>query len=83
MQDWRDALAQHGFAVTHEEEIPKTMEFAPWAARHDATMQALLHAMLEETTPAVKEFLRPTQTDGHLTFDLKEALFVARRAARE
>jgi ubiquinone/menaquinone biosynthesis C-methylase UbiE len=79
-QEWRDALAAHGFSIAHEEEIPKTMEFVPWAARHDATTQALLRAMLKETTPAVKDFLRPTGTDDALTFDLLEALFVARSA---
>jgi ubiquinone/menaquinone biosynthesis C-methylase UbiE len=77
--EWRDALTRQGFSVLHEEEIPKTMEFGPWAARHDATMQALLRAMLKETTPAVKEFLRPAEPNGGLTFDLLEALFIARR----
>lgn len=79
MAEWREALAAHGFAIVHEERIAKTMEFAPWAARHDATMQALLKAMLTETTPAVKAFLQPRETDGRLTFDLCEGLFVARR----
>ena len=46
MQEWRDVLAKQGFAVAHEEELDKTMEFKPWAARHDATMQAFLRAML-------------------------------------
>ncbi|MBX6427124.1 MAG: methyltransferase domain-containing protein [Variibacter sp.] len=81
MPEWREALARHGFAIAHEEEIAKTMEFGPWAARHDATMQALLRAMLKETTPAVKDFLRPTEKDGALTFDLREGLFIVRRTA--
>lgn len=80
-EEWRDALNAHGFAITHEEQIAKTMEFPSWAARHDATMQTLLRAMLEETTPAVKDFLRPAGGGASLTFDLMEALFVARRRA--
>jgi ubiquinone/menaquinone biosynthesis C-methylase UbiE len=77
MQEWRDALAAHGFTVAHEEELSKTMEFAAWAARHDATMRALLRAMLKETTPAVKAFLAPDETDGAITFRLSEGLFIA------
>ena len=80
LEEWRKALADHGFAVRHEESAAKTIEFASWAGRHDATMQALLGAMLAETTPAVKAFLRPEERDGKLTFSLTEALFVARRS---
>ena len=75
MEEWRAALKERGFTIAHEEQMGKQMEFAPWASRHDATMQALLRAMLKETTPAVKEFLRPTES----TFDLLEALFIAQR----
>src|SRR5216684_4048883 len=28
MQEWRDALQRHGFAITHEEQLAKTMEFS-------------------------------------------------------
>src|SRR5215471_8168654 len=35
MQEWRDALSAAKFAITHEEELDKIMDFAPWAARHD------------------------------------------------
>lgn len=80
MQEWRDALVQHGFTIAHEEELRKTMEFAPWAARHDATMQALLRAMLAETTPAVKAFLAPEGAGETLTFRLSEGLFIAKPA---
>jgi len=79
MEEWRDALGAHGFAVSHEEQIFKTMEFTPWAARHDATMQALLHAMLTEATPAVAAALEPKETQGGMTFRLCEGLFVANR----
>ena len=34
-------LKTPGFAVGHEEQLYKPMEFKSWAARHDATMQAL------------------------------------------
>ena len=79
MDEWRDALKGAGFAVDHEEEIGKTMEFAPWAARHDATMLRLLRSMLTEVTPAVKAVLDPQEKDGDMTFRLREGLFVAKR----
>src|ERR1700742_283877 len=78
MQEWRDALAQAGLAVGHEEQIYKTMEFASWAGRHDATMQALLRAMLAQVTPEVKATLEPNGTGSELTFRLCEGLFVGK-----
>jgi ubiquinone/menaquinone biosynthesis C-methylase UbiE len=78
-EEWRTALGRHGFRVAHEEELSKEMEFAYWAGRHDANMQAFLRAMLEETTPAVKAFLTPKGNGADLTFWLREALFVAKR----
>ena len=56
------------------------MEFNGWAARDDATMQALLRSMLMQTTPAVHAVLEPKETGGDITFRLCEGLFVAKRA---
>jgi ubiquinone/menaquinone biosynthesis C-methylase UbiE len=83
MQEWRDALRQHGFAVTHEEQLAKTMEFSSWAGRHDATMQRLLRSMLAQTTPDVAAALAPADKAGELTFRLSEGVFIARRADAE
>ncbi|HXW28415.1 MAG TPA: methyltransferase domain-containing protein, partial [Xanthobacteraceae bacterium] len=55
MEQWQAALVQCGFAVVHHEMLAKSMAFDSWASRHDATMQALLRAMLSETSSAVKE----------------------------
>ena len=82
MAEWRQAFSAHGFKVTHEEEISKTMEFSTWAQRHDANMKAFLRAMLHEVTPAVRAFLDPQERDGDLTFVLCEGLFVAKPAAK-
>jgi ubiquinone/menaquinone biosynthesis C-methylase UbiE len=79
-EEWRTALARHAFRIAHEEELSKDMEFASWAGRHDANMQAFLRAMLDETTPAVKEFLDPKGNGSALTFRLREALFIAKPA---
>jgi ubiquinone/menaquinone biosynthesis C-methylase UbiE len=80
MDEWRDALKAAGLAVGHEEQIGKIMEFGPWAARHDATMLALLRSMLSQVTPAVKAVLDPQEKkDVDFTFRLTEGLFVAKR----
>ena len=80
MEEWRDALKAQKLAVTHEEQIGKTMEFNGWAARHDATMQALLRSMLTQTTAAVHAVLEPKEVAGDITFRLCEGLFIAKRA---
>jgi ubiquinone/menaquinone biosynthesis C-methylase UbiE len=80
LQEWRDALRRHGFAVAHEEQMGKTMEFSSWAGRHDATMQRLLRSMLAQTTPDVAAALAPQDKAGELTFRLIEGVFIARRA---
>lgn len=80
MPEWRDALKKAGLAAGHEEQIYKTMEFKSWAQRYDGVMQALLRAMLEQVTPAVREALEPQGEGDALTFRLCEGLFIAKRA---
>jgi ubiquinone/menaquinone biosynthesis C-methylase UbiE len=80
MDEWREAIGKHGFRIAHEETLGKTMEFASWAARYDDLMKALLRAMIKETTPAVKDFLKPQADNGKLTFQLCEGLFIAHPA---
>jgi ubiquinone/menaquinone biosynthesis C-methylase UbiE len=80
MEEWRAALQKHGFAIAHEEQLYKKMEFKSWASRHDATMQALLRAMLAQVTPEVKATLEPQGTEADLTFRLCEGLFINKRS---
>ena len=80
MDEWRTALKEHGFAVGHEEQLYKQMEFKSWAARHDANMQAFLRAMLAQLTAEVKATLEPKGAGPELTFRLSEGLFIAKRA---
>jgi ubiquinone/menaquinone biosynthesis C-methylase UbiE len=75
--EWRAALAAQGFAIRHEEELSKLMEFSSWAQRHDPTMQRLLRGLLAEATPAVRDFLQPGENATGPTFRLREALFIA------
>jgi ubiquinone/menaquinone biosynthesis C-methylase UbiE len=81
MPEWREALTAAGFAIAHEEELDKTMEFVPWAARHDATMQAFLRAMLAHADPDVRASIDPQGSGDALTFRLREGLFIARKSA--
>jgi ubiquinone/menaquinone biosynthesis C-methylase UbiE len=79
MEEWRQALNVAGFAIAHEEELDKTMEFKPWAARHDATMQSFLRALLAHADPDVRASLDPQGSGDTLTFRLREGLFIARK----
>jgi ubiquinone/menaquinone biosynthesis C-methylase UbiE len=76
MDEWRAALQKNRFAIAHEEQLYKKMEFKSWASRHDDTMQALLRAMLAQVTPEVKTTLDPQGSEADLTFRLCEGLFV-------
>jgi ubiquinone/menaquinone biosynthesis C-methylase UbiE len=78
LREWREAIAAAGLTLTHEEQIEKPMEFAPWAERHDAIMRRLLAAMLTEAAPDVRAVLRPQGNGDALTFFLCEGLFVAK-----
>ena len=80
MEEWRAAFKSAGFAISHEEQLYKQMEFKSWAARHDANMQAFLRSMLSLATPEVKEVLAPAGADSDVTFRLSEGLFIAKRA---
>jgi ubiquinone/menaquinone biosynthesis C-methylase UbiE len=80
MDEWRASLKEHGFTISHEEQLYKKMEFKSWASRHDDTMQMLLRAMLAQVTPEVKATLEPQGTDAQLSFRLCEGLFISRRS---
>ncbi|MBS0533611.1 MAG: methyltransferase domain-containing protein [Proteobacteria bacterium] len=79
MDEWRTAIKNAGFALGHEEQIYKKMEFKSWAQRYDDTMKRLLRAMLTEVTPPVKEVLEPKGDGDDFTFRLCEGLFIARK----
>jgi ubiquinone/menaquinone biosynthesis C-methylase UbiE len=80
IDEWRAALKKAGFAIDHEEQLYKQMEFKSWAARHDANMQNFLRAMLSQVTPDVKAELDPKGSDADVTFRLSEGLFIAKKA---
>ncbi|HVV60405.1 MAG TPA: methyltransferase domain-containing protein [Pseudolabrys sp.] len=79
MDEWRDALKKARLAISHEEQIYKTMEFSSWAQRYDDTMKTLLRSMLTQVTPDVKTVLDPKSAADDFTFRLCEGLFIAKR----
>jgi ubiquinone/menaquinone biosynthesis C-methylase UbiE len=80
--EWREVITGAGLEVLHQEILPKSMEFAPWAARMDADAAAIarLRSMLEDGSPALKAFLRPRTDADALWFSLDEAVVVAHKA---
>lgn len=79
MAEWRVAIEAAGFAIGHEEQLFKPMEFKSWASRYDDVMKRLLSALLTQATPEVKALLEPKGDGDALTFRLCEGLFIARR----
>jgi len=79
LAEWEQEYRLAGLTIKHAETSDKQMDFAPWAARHDALIQQYLRAMLTEVKGGAAEFLRPSVTDAGVTFYLQEAILVGRR----
>ena len=77
LEEWAAAYTAAGLTVRQQETLAKRLNFAFWAQRHEAAMQAYLLALLYERSPAVQAFLDPHETSGDITFRLLEGLFVA------
>jgi D-amino-acid oxidase len=79
---WASHFAAAGLELLEAEAVAKTIHFDPWVDRQDlddATRRAL-GAMLEEAPPSAADFLRPRRERGDRVFDLREGIFVARKA---
>lgn len=81
IEAWQTLFAQHNLIIEHAETLYKRVEFATWAARHDATMQRYLLAMLHQATGEAAEFLQPNIDASPQTFRLWEGIIIGRRAA--
>jgi hypothetical protein len=79
LAEWRDAYAEAGLTLTHEETLDKAMPFEFWAKRHDAMTQRFLRAMLSEVGGEAAAFLRPHFAEGETTFYLREGLFIGQK----
>jgi ubiquinone/menaquinone biosynthesis C-methylase UbiE len=79
--EWVELIADTGFALVHREHAPKAMDFASWVKTMNVPtdMVSKLRAMLDEASPALKAFLKPTESDGKLGFTLDELIAIAKR----
>ncbi|MFO7633252.1 MAG: hypothetical protein R6W76_11960 [Caldilinea sp.] len=78
--EWHDLFAEHGFAIEHAETLYKRINFATWAARHDANLQRYLLALLRESSDETADFLQPYLDEDPVTFRLWEGIIVGRQA---
>jgi ubiquinone/menaquinone biosynthesis C-methylase UbiE len=81
--EWVEMIGDTGFVLVHREHAPKAMDFASWVKTMNvpADMVGKLRAMLDEASPALKAFLKPTESDGKTGFTLDELIAIAKRPA--
>jgi ubiquinone/menaquinone biosynthesis C-methylase UbiE len=79
IEAWQALFTQHSLVIEHVETLYKRVEFAVWAARHDANMQRYLLALLYQASGEVAEFLQPEINAASPTFRLWEGIVVGRR----
>lgn len=79
LDEWRRAFAHAQLERLHEETLDKRINFAAWSARHDATTQRYLRAMLTESSVNAARFLQPQTIHDVTTFRLQEGIFIGRR----
>lgn len=81
--EWLTLIEATGFSVVHREHAPKAMDFQSWVATMNvpADVVVRLRAMLDNASPALNAFLKPTVADGKLGFMLDELIAIARRPA--
>ncbi len=79
---WLALIEATGLTLRHHEHAAKAMDFASWVKTMNAPGDVVtrLRAMLDEAPPALKSFLRPSETDGKLGFMLDELILIAARA---
>lgn len=79
--EWRSVVASAGLIIEHVEQLPKEIEFAPWAERMgaDAETTKQLEAMLTGSASALRAFLRPRREGEKLYFSLDEVIVIARK----
>lgn len=81
--EWVELIGDTGFELVHREHAPKAMDFASWVKTMNvpADMVGKLRAMLDGASPALKAFLKPTESAGKVGFTLDELIAIAKRPA--
>ena len=81
--EWLSLMRKVGLTLVHHEHAPKGMDFQSWVKTMNVPAATVprLAAMLDEASPALKAFLKPTNDDGKRGFTLDELIAIARRPA--
>lgn len=81
--EWSGIVASTGFAITHTELMDKVMDFATWCRNMQvpAATVPVLATMLDEASPALGAFLRPSLAGEARGFVLIELVLIASKPA--
>jgi len=81
--EWLALIAKAGLALAHKEHAPKSMDFQSWVKTMNVPADTVprLAAMLDDASPALKAFLKPTNENGKRGFTLDELIAIAHRPA--
>jgi ubiquinone/menaquinone biosynthesis C-methylase UbiE len=81
MVEWQRNFYESGFRLIHQEKARKGLGFNAWTERMQVSAENVirLRTMLEQAPQSVIEFIRPRFYVSDLTFDLTEAIFVAKK----
>lgn len=79
--EWLALMAKVGLELVHREHAPKVMDFQSWVKTMNVPTDTVPHlaAMLDEASPALRAFLKPSNDNGRRGFTLDELIAVARR----
>lgn len=81
--EWLSLMSKAGLELVHREHAPKSMDFQSWVKTMNVPSDLVprLATMLDDASPALKAFLKPTNEDGKRSFTLDELIAIARRPA--
>ena len=81
--EWREIVADVGFAIHHVELCPKTMDFDTWCKTMAVPADTVpkLASMLDTASPALKAFLTPSVSGTKRGFVLTEVILIATKSA--
>jgi len=81
--EWLSLMEKAGLKLAHSEHAPKSMDFQSWVQTMNVPAETVprLAAMLDDASPALRAFLKPTNAAGKRGFMLDELIAIARRPA--
>lgn len=81
--EWLQEIDSAGLRLRHREHAPKSMDFASWVKTMNvpAATVPTLKTMLDDASPALKAFLKPSDEAGKIGFVLDELIAIAEKPA--